>query len=225
MADSTTAPKNDKDDSKKAPNKRRDDSPPSEKAPAADISPTEALINIDEFKLPQRFADSLSKPVQPVIQLKRPEKEWFVRVHPEYQAQLGFVELREEGQGRDLFLVHKSIWDQLVDEPTFKRKWLFLARSSHGVLFFWPVNAARSDGRPDSWTDSHLEAIRRAREVWVRVYSDMTARQYLLREAVAQLPEPEWPEQDFTALLTKAVKGRIIDREDHPVLRRLWGLE
>ena len=186
---------------------------------------TEGLLSMDDFKLPQNFDQGISKSVQPVIALKKPDKHWFVRTHPEHRVELGFIELREEGEGRELSLVHRSIWPKLIDEPTFKRKWLFLAKSSHGVLFLWPVNAPRNDGRPDSWTDSHLEAAGRAREVWIRVYADMAARQYVWREAVADMPEPEWPEEDFESVVLKAAKGRIIDREDHPTLRKLWGLE
>jgi hypothetical protein len=51
----------------------------------------------------------------------------------------------------------------------------------------------------------------------------MSLGAYDVFEATGQLGEPEWPTVPFRELLRVAFKDRLIDRADHPVLRRLRG--
>jgi hypothetical protein len=42
----------------------------------------------------------------------------------------------------------------------------------------------------------------------------------------AEIGKPNWPDVEFTKLLETAFgNGRLIDREDHPVLQQLLGRE
>jgi hypothetical protein len=41
----------------------------------------------------------------------------------------------------------------------------------------------------------------------------------------ATLGKLNWPETPFNEVLETAFKGRVIDSEDHPIVRRLRGLE
>jgi hypothetical protein len=42
-------------------------------------------------------------------------------------------------------------------------------------------------------------------------------------KAAADLPAPVWPDHTLQDLIRVAFKERLIDRADHPVLKRLWG--
>ena len=42
-------------------------------------------------------------------------------------------------------------------------------------------------------------------------------------EAQGELSEPEWPKKSFKELVEIAFRGRVIDRDDHPVINRLRG--
>lgn len=73
------------------------------------------------------------------------------------------------------------------------------------------------------WNRSALEAANIAQTHWVRVAANMSLGAYEVFEATGDLPEPEWPSQDFAELLRIAFKGKYIDSPDHAVLKRLRG--
>jgi hypothetical protein len=41
--------------------------------------------------------------------------------------------------------------------------------------------------------------------------------------AQGDLPEPEWPSCGFEEILAKAFQGRVIEDENHPIVRGLLG--
>ena len=107
------------------------------------------------------------------VPVRKPEKSWFVRAHPDesYRVQTGVVELKED---RELFLVDKKLWPGLVGEATFRPKMLVTAINRQGVLFLWELNLPRRDGKVDEWTRTALEAVQMARDNWVRVTANMS---------------------------------------------------
>jgi hypothetical protein len=70
---------------------------------------------------------------------------------------------------------------------------------------------------------SALEGAQLAMRRWVRLQANRTGGTYDVRVTSATLPEPEWPDITFERLLEIAFADHIIDRLDHPVLRRLRG--
>jgi hypothetical protein len=156
------------------------------------------------------------------IPVRKPDKSWFVRVHPDpaYRLQTAVIELKED---RETYLVAHHLWPTLADEATFRAKLLATAINRQGTLFIWEANLPRQDGRVDEWTRTALEAVHCATTRWVRIAANMSLGAYDLFEAAAQLGEPDWPQTPFNELLRVAFKGRCIDNLDHPVLRRLRG--
>jgi hypothetical protein len=156
------------------------------------------------------------------IPVRKPDKSWFIRTHPDeaYRLETALLELKED---REMYLVAKPLWPELATEPTFKPWALFTAVNRQGVLFLWPVRLPGPDGKVDDWSKSALEAADMARTGWVRVTSNMALGAYEVYQATGILPEPVWPEQPFPELLRIAFKGRFIDGLDHPILRRLRG--
>ena len=51
----------------------------------------------------------------------------------------------------------------------------------------------------------------------------MSLGAYEIFEAQGELPEPNWPEEDFSDLLRIAFKNNIIDSAEYMVLRQLAG--
>jgi len=176
------------------------------------------------LRLSQDFGDSLGvKKTLATIPVKKPEKTWFVRVHPaeDFATQTAVLELKEE---REIYLVDRSLWPELGSrESTFTRRALFTAINRQGVLFLWPVRLPGPDGKIDSWSQSALEAAVSAREGWVRVVANMALGAYDIYQATGDLPEPQWPDAPFLQIWRTAFKDRCIDSRDHPVLRRLRG--
>ena len=92
-----------------------------------------------------------------------------------------------------------------------------------GLSIRAPVRLPREDGRLDEWNRSALEAADMARERWVRVAANMSLGAYEVYEAAGSIPDPDWPDVTFRALLEIAFKGRFIQNLDHPVIHRLRG--
>jgi hypothetical protein len=54
--------------------------------------------------------------------------------------------------------------------------------------------------------------------------ADMSLGAYRIYTAEGQLSDPVWPDKMLAQLLEIAFKDRVIEREDHPVVKRLRGL-
>jgi hypothetical protein len=58
---------------------------------------------------------------------------------------------------------------------------------------------------------------------WVRVESNMEAGQYQVIVAQGDLGPPVWPIQSMDQLVLQCFEGRIIQSDDHPLIRQLEG--
>jgi hypothetical protein len=156
------------------------------------------------------------------VPTRKPDRSWFVRVHPDpaYRLETAVIELKED---RETYLVAQSLWSELATETTFSPRLLQTAINRQGVLFLWPIKLPGPDGRHDEWSRSALEATDMARTAWVRVQANMSLGAYEVFQATGDLPEPEWPDRPFRDLLQTAFRDRLITDVDHPILRRLRG--
>ncbi len=175
------------------------------------------------LRLTQDFSASVGvKKALLTVPVRKPDKSWFVRVHPDaaYRLQTAVIELKED---REVYLVTQPLWTELAAEAMFKPKLLATAVNRQGVAFFWDVNLPRADGRADEWSRTALEALDMASKRWVRVVANMNLGAYEVYTASGELGEPVWPEAPFKDLLRIAFKDRYIADRSHPVLRRLRG--
>jgi hypothetical protein len=175
------------------------------------------------LRLSQDFSAQLGvKKVLTTVPVRKPDKAWFVRVHPfeDYRLETAVIELKEE---RETYLVAKPLWPELAGESTFSPRIIYTAVNRQGVVFLWPIRLPGPDGKLDDWNQSALEAAQRAQAHWVRVQANMALGAYEVYEATAPLPEPKFPEVPLMELLKIGFKGRFIDNLDHPVLKKLRG--
>ncbi|MFL5342053.1 MAG: hypothetical protein ACJ8F7_18060, partial [Gemmataceae bacterium] len=182
-------------------------------------------FDLTKWRLSQDFGASLGvKKVLLSVPIRKPDKSWFVRVHPseEFRQQTAVIELKEE-RGSETFLVAPALWPALSGESTFTPKALFLGINRQGNLFVWPARLPGADGKLDEWSRTALEAADMAMKRWVRVQANMPLGAYDVCEAHGELPEPEWPDLSFGQILKIAFKDRIITTLDHAVLRKLRG--
>jgi hypothetical protein len=156
------------------------------------------------------------------VPVRKPDRSWFVRVHPDegFRLSTAVIELKED---RETYLVAPALWPALAAEATFSPRALLTAVNRQGVVFLWPVRLPGPDGRVDEWSRTALESAQRAMRNWTRVVANMALGAYEVFEATGQLPEPGWPDLPFRELLRIAFKDRFITAPDHPVLRRLRG--
>jgi hypothetical protein len=158
------------------------------------------------------------------VPVRKPDKAWFVRVHPDesYRLQTAVIELKED-RGGETYLVAPALWPELATEATFSPRAFFTAVNRQGVVFLWPIRLPGADGRVDEWSRTALEAADMAAKGWVRVAANMGLGAYDVFQATGPLPDPDWPGVPFRELLRVAFKDRFISDLNHPVLRRLRG--
>jgi hypothetical protein len=174
------------------------------------------------LRLPQDFSAALGvKRALLTVPVKKPNREWFVRTHPDpaYQLNTAVIEIKNPDE---IYLVKQDLWEDLSGEITFTTKMLILAVNRQNTAFFWPIRLPDPSGRVDNWSQSALSAAQIAMQRWVRVTSDMSLGAYSVFYADYDA-DPVWPERPMSDLLRIAFQGRYIDTLDHPILRQLRG--
>ncbi len=183
---------------------------------------TKDEFSLDSLRLSQDFASTAGvRKVITVVPVRKPDRQWFVRVHTDsaYRLDTAILELKDE---RESYLVAPSLRDNLLDELSYKA--IFTAITRQGDVFLWPIPLPGADGRHNQWHRSQLAAAERARSRWIRMSANMSAKAYDLFEAASELSEPEWPDIGFQELLDIAFPPeRRIDSLDHDVVKRLRG--
>lgn len=186
----------------------------SENAPPDPFSP-------ESLRLDQDFASTVAvKKVLTTITCRKPKRQEFVRVRAGDVWRLETAAY-EDQVNKETFLVERSIRPELEGEiyPVC----LFLAINRQNDVFLWPVKMPGPDGRSNTWNESALEAARMAEESWIRVASNMSAGMYDTYKALADLPEPVWPQLSWAEIIKLCFRDRLIQDMDHPVLRALRG--
>ena len=173
------------------------------------------------LRLSQSFVETAGvKKLLTTIPVRRPSRQEFVRVHPsaEYRENFPIIELKDE---REEYIVTASLVPELIGE--FVIKTLYLAINRQGTLFFWPVRLPGPDGKDMNWWKSAREAAVLAMKDWVRIKANMNLGAYDIFKAASVISEPDWPTLGYWELIKIAFRDHLIDRIDHPVIKRLRG--
>ena len=153
-----------------------------------------------------------------MVPVRKPAKEWFFRMHPDYALPVLILEVKEDNE---TLLISPALHGALVEEKCVSRRMLRLGINRQGNPFIWPVRPPM-DGKKDGWAMTSLDAINRAETQWVRMQADMNLGGYKL--AIAKIDDdPVWPEQQFPELLRIAFHNAVVDSLEHPTLKRLRG--
>jgi hypothetical protein len=187
--------------------------------PLGAISPN--LLNLSAISLPQNFgAVAGVKKVLTTVPVRRPGNQTFFQVRrgEDWRIQTAILQLKDDS---DCFLVMPDLLHEVGQEV--RPKLLYTAISRDGNPFLWPVNLPGEDGRLDTWSQSAHAAAQIAEKSWIRLVSNRSFGAYEVMQAAGNLEDPEWPELTFQELVNLAFKDKVVDRLDHPVLRRLRG--
>jgi len=177
----------------------------------------------EALRIPQNYTELGVKKLLVNIPVKRPNRQAFVRTHRDLYLETLVVELKEE---RETYLVVGDARIVLAEEAVAMVLRLSITRQ--GTPFYWPIRMPGPDGRLDSWNSSAMQAAKAAEDQWVSVKANRSAGGYDVLVATADIPEPRWEEvldgRNQTDLLRIAFRGRVIDTDDHPVVKQLLGL-
>jgi hypothetical protein len=185
--------------------------------------PLDPFGDLSALRLDQSYADAVGvKKHLKTVPVRKPDRNWFVRVHSDPNYRLTPAAIIEEKDDREVYLVTPQIAREFPDE--FTPVALFTAINRQAVVFLWPVRLPGSEGKYSEWHRSLIEAAEMSTGVWSRVRANMALGGYEMVEATGRLSEPEWPDVLFPDILKVAFRDRIVDRTDHPVLQRRLGL-
>jgi hypothetical protein len=178
-------------------------------------------LNLDSLRLSQDFTLGV-KPVTTTIPVRKPSKEWWVRVHPDssYRISTLVLELKDD-KDRDIYLISAPLREALAIEPTVSPRLLATAINRQGQLFVWPIRLPGPDGKIDTWNGSAQAAAEQAQTQWVRMAANRDLGLYSVYVATAPVSDPTWPELSFQEVINIAFKDKVITSMDHPVVRRL----
>jgi hypothetical protein len=128
----------------------------------------------------------------------------------------------EDKEEREVFFVAPAMREALVGEirpvilvPTITRQ---------GVLLLWPLKLPMDGMRHNSWSETARQGAELAKTKWVRLVPDMGLGGNRIYLAEGELSEPQWPDKPLNEIMQIAFRDRIVDSENHPVVRRLRGL-
>jgi hypothetical protein len=156
------------------------------------------------------------------VPVRKPNKQDFIRVHPNPDYRLCGVAIIELPEDRETYLVLPSYAQQL-DLQSFSRANLYLATNRQKVVFLWPVKLPDPGGRTSGWHTSGLEGAEKAMTQWIRVVPNMGLGAYEFYVAENTLSEPEWPPLSLREIVRIGFKEFLIDGPEHPVMQRLRG--
>jgi len=157
------------------------------------------------------------------LQVRKPKKDEWVRVHPTLAAVLNIY---EDNESRATYLVTPAALEPMAD--LVKRVRLSLAASYSGVFFAWPVPVP-ADVRANAWHASAFAAAEIATRSWVRVTAG-DGEYTVHKRTVNDGKVPEWPGEipDLPTMLrfafAKAGGAEVIETPEHPVVQRLLGI-
>jgi hypothetical protein len=198
------------------PNTMPDMQPPTEQQAS-----TPDPFDPTNLRLSQSFVETADvKKLLTTVPVRKPSPQDFVRVHPDsaYRENFPIIELKDE---REEYIVVADLVPALVGE--FVTKTLFTAINRQGTVFFWPVRLPSPDGKNLDWWRSGREAAELAMKSWIRVRANMNLGAYDIFQAESVIADPEWPQLGFWELIKIAFRDHLVDRIDHPVIKRLRG--
>ena len=153
------------------------------------------------------------------VAVRRPKNNEFIRVDPARSLTSVVFEDRDEGE---VYFIAPHIRPMMIAGTAVKL--LTLTVNQAGVAFIWPVPCLDDATRRNAWNESSRAAFHRAQVEWVKLVGDRVAGQYRVYIAEGELPKPRFPDKPFTELLAIAFGNRLIDSEDHYIIRAQRGL-
>ncbi|MBV8095531.1 MAG: hypothetical protein JOY71_23325 [Acetobacteraceae bacterium] len=155
------------------------------------------------------------------VPVSRPGKTDFVRVHPDPEMSIATTLFIDDTE-RDHYLVAPQMRAALAGLT--KAVLLVTTITRAKVISLWPIALPDESGRRNSWSETAHSAAELAKTAWVRIMPDRALNGYRCYKAEGNLTEIAWPEKTLSELMTIAFRDRVIDREDHPIIRRVRGL-
>ena len=179
------------------------------------------LSPFSSLRLTQNFGQTLGvKKVLTMVPVVKPTKDRFFRTHesPNWVYPSWILEDKKTGE---TYIVSEDVASVLGG--LVRAVELYTAIDRQNNVFLIPIPLPGPNGVRNPWHESLLQAVLRAKLVWLRITANKDLGGYDIFEATAKLPEPIWPDTTLDELLAIAFRGRIITNPDHPVVQEKLG--
>ena len=179
-------------------------------------------FDIANLRLDQSFVETAGvKKLLTTVPVGKPNPQDFMRSHPgqDFRDTFAMIELKED---REFYLLLREIARELPGE--FFTATVFTCINRQGVVRLVPVRLPGPDGKENNWHRSLMDGVLHTMKCWARIKANMALGAYEIFEASATIPDPVWPDLTFQELLRIGFRDRVVDRLDHPLIKRLRGL-
>lgn len=160
------------------------------------------------------------------IQLRKPGKRLYFRVHPDATYSAFDVPVIDDSKEGDLGLlfVSPALIDELPDDVAEMVSYAHMVTcvTQHNRLFIWYFSAFESD-----WSKSAMRVVSQAKTSWTKMVADKSISGYLVypAPAVLQAKQPDFGTLTPKEIFAQATEGRMIDSLDDPMIQKLQGLD
>ncbi len=149
---------------------------------------------------------------------KTPRKNDFFRTHPSFRPIVPIVNF-EQGMDKHYCAVSPDMVEALSGMGiTVSDYMLYLTVTSDGAVCVVPIRLAPEDGEQNEYDRTKEFGLLQARDVWVRLYTDLRNKCYKVYPApTGRFSDPMWPELKHSKIFRLAFrdKGRLIDSVEH----------
>lgn len=190
-------------------------------APAVAPRKAKSVLDISAFKTVAKTQGRgvVGKFKQSQYPVQKPGSKNFFRVHPAEDFRLYGVSVLEDDEHR--FHIIQAGYEVPENVERFVSSvTLLTCVTQKGGVFLWPIKESDNE-----WSRSASTVARMAISEWVRTRPNMALNSYDTEEAPEELAiqEPVWPELSFQEILNSAFEGRIVDKDDYPLIKQLQG--
>jgi hypothetical protein len=152
------------------------------------------------------------------IRFGKPNDQTYVRCRPGNDRKANVWCVKDKNSMGKVYVVSKKMLANIG--PHCRRFVLREAITSNGISIVWPAPLS-SGNRENPSGDAHRHVQDQSETEWVRLWWDEERNTFQGSRPLEDLGQPAWPDKPFAKLIEEALKGNIIDSEDHPVYLRI----
>lgn len=188
------------------------------------------MIDLNALKLKPRNDIIKTAPLLKTIRTQKPNNTDFFRIRPgeEWMMDLPlFAPKGKKGGNNKKYLVMPEFHPELEERNSLQNvRFYFGIIWGSNILFLSDVGIkCNEEGVMNSFNKSRHELYALAMEKWISISANDALKAYTASEAKSKIPDPVYPNKptNIGEAIQIAFKDNVIDREDHPILKRLRG--
>lgn len=181
-------------------------------------APSSPFDDIEALRKSNKAAFGGEKEGPVTVILGRPKKEVYVRFRDDDAYYLPAYVWTVSDDSRVIYFITNNLWDLEDLQGGLRAVILAPWLGSDNSIGIWAAPASSTAG---SWYDSGQEVLAVGRREWIRMQTDTKERRYRYFLPTKPVPDRDWPDLNFGEMLKRAFGSRVVDTEDHELIRKL----